>query len=135
LHDDRDLFGVCLNAPSTDDAAQEDTRWNTKYAICRIQLPPILFEGLECLLEVGDKLIGGLGLNDYVIDVGLNVVPYLIFKVVLNGSLICCTSVFESEGHGGVTVGVEWCNEGHFDLVLLFQGDLVITRITIQKRK
>jgi hypothetical protein len=83
------------------------------------------------LLKVSDELIAGLGFNDYVIDVGLNVVPYLIFKAALNGPLIYRTSILESEGHGGVTIGVKRCDEGHFDLILLFQGDLVITRIPI----
>ena len=83
------------------------------------------------MLEVGDELIGGLGLNNYVIDVGLIIVPYLIFKAALNGPLICCTSIFESEGHGGVTVGAERCDEGRFDLVLLFERDLIITEIAI----
>ena len=83
------------------------------------------------MLEVSDKLVDGLGLNNYIVDVGLDVVPYLIFKAMLNSSLICRTSIFESEGHGGVTVGVEGCDEGCFDLILLLQRDLAITRVTI----
>ena len=71
------------------------------------------------MLEVSHEVISGLGLNYYIIDVGLNVVAYLIFKAMLDGSLICDTSIFESKGHGGVTVGAEWRNEGCFDLVLL----------------
>jgi hypothetical protein len=46
-------------------------------------------------------------------------VAYLIFKVMLDGSLIHRTNIFESDGHGGVIVGAKWRNEGSFDLVLL----------------
>jgi len=71
------------------------------------------------LLEVSDEVIGGLGLNNYIVIVGLNVVACLIFKATLDGPQISHTNIFKSEGHGGVIVGVERRNEGCFDLVLL----------------
>ena len=56
---------------------------------------------------------------------------YLILKATLNNPQIRRTSILKSEGHGGVTIFTEGCDEGRFDLVLLLQKDLVITRVTI----
>jgi len=64
--------------------------------------------------------MGGLRLNYYIINVGLNVVAYLIFMASFDGPLIRRTSIFESKGHGGVTISTKWRDEGRFDLVLLF---------------
>jgi hypothetical protein len=110
---------VRLDPLSIDDVAQKDTGWDTKYTLSGIQFPSVFFEGFERLLEVNDEVIGGLRLRNYIVNIGLNVVAYLIFKATLDGSLIRCTSIYESEGYGGVIVGVERCNEGCFDLVLL----------------
>jgi hypothetical protein len=79
----------------------------------------VFFEGFECLLEVGDEVISSFRLNYYVINVSPNIVAYLIFEAILDGPLICRTSVFEFKGQGGVIVGTERRDEGCFDLVLL----------------
>ena len=55
--------------------------------------------------------MSSLRLDHDIIDIGLNVAPYLLSKATLNGPLIGGTSVFESKGHGGVAVGAKWRNE------------------------
>ena len=59
----RDFFGVCLNASSADDVAQEDDGSNTEYTLGGIQFPSVFFKGFERLLKVSDEVIGGLGLT------------------------------------------------------------------------
>ena len=54
---------------------------------------------------------------------------------MLDGTLISHTRVLEPEGHGHVAVGAEGCDEGCLDLVILFESDLVITRVAIEKGK
>ena len=42
-------------------------------------------------------------------------------------------SVLESEGHGGIAILIERRDERRFDLVVLFEGYLVIARVTIEE--
>ena len=58
--DDQDFLRVHLDPSSTDVVTQNDTRWDTKYALGGIQFPSVFFKGFELLLEVSDKVIGGL---------------------------------------------------------------------------
>ena len=51
----------------------------------------------------------------------------------LNGSLIGCPGVLESEGHGGVAVCTEGCDERCLDLVFFLEGDLVIAGVTVEE--
>ena len=74
-------------------------------------------QGFEGFGEVGDEGIGSLRLNHHIIDIGLNILPDLVLKATLDGSLISCTHVLEPEGHGCVAVGAEWRNERRLDLV------------------
>ena len=54
-----------------------------------------------------------------IIDVSLDeVVATLVVEALLNGSLISGSSIFESEGHGGVAICTERSNKGCFDLVV-----------------
>ena len=41
--------------------------------------------------------------------------------------------VLESEGHVGVTVRIERCDERRLDLVFFLEGDLVIARVTVEE--
>ena len=61
--------------------------------------------------EVGDKIIGGFGLDDHIIDVSFNVVSDLLIEAHLDSPLISRPGVLESEGHGGVAVHTEGRDE------------------------
>ena len=63
------------------------------------------------------------------------VVFYLVFEAGLYGALIGSPGVLELERHGRVAVGVERRDERCLDLVILFESDLVITRVAIEKEK
>jgi hypothetical protein len=57
------------------------------------------------------EVISSLRFSHHIINVGLDVLPDLILKAVLDGSLVCSASILKPEGHGGVAVGTEWRDE------------------------
>ena len=61
----------------------------------------------ESFFKVGDKVVGGLSLDDHIIDVGFDVAADLLIEAHLDGPLLCRPDVLESEGHGGVAVRTE----------------------------
>ena len=71
----------------------------------------VYFQGFENFGEVGDEGVGSLRLNHHIINVGLNVLPDLVLKAMLDDSLISSTHVLELEGHGRVAVGAERSDE------------------------
>ena len=65
------------------------------------------FSGWQRFLKVGDKIVGGLRLDDHIIDVSFDVGANLLIEAHLDGPLIGRPSILESEGLGGVTVHTE----------------------------
>ena len=51
----------------------------------------------------------------------------------LDGPLVGCTGVLESEGHGGIAICTERHDERCFDLVIFFEGYLVIARVIVEE--
>ena len=47
--------------------------------------------------------------------------------------MVCCPGVLESKGHGGIAIWTERCDERCLDLVVLFEGYLVIARVTVEE--
>ena len=82
---------------------------------------------------VGDKIVGGLGLDDHIIDVGFDVAADLLVEAHLDSPLIGCPSVLESEGHSGVAVCTERRDKRCLDLVFFLEGDLMVARVTVKK--
>ena len=78
-------------------------------------------------------IIGGLGLDDHIVDVSFDIAADLLIEAHLDGPLIGRPSVLESEGHGGVAVRTEGRDERRLDLVFILEGDLVIARVTIKE--
>ena len=77
-----------------------------------------------------------LGFDNYIIHIGLyKVVFYLVCEAGLNGTLVCSPGVLEPEWHSRVAVGIERRDERRLDLIVLFESDLVITRVAIEKGK
>ena len=77
-----------------------------------------------------------LGFDNYIINISLDeVVFYLIFEAGLYGALVSSPGVLEPERHGRVAVGAKGRDEGCLDLVVLFESDLAITRVAIEKGK
>jgi hypothetical protein len=60
----------------------------------------------ESLGEVGDEVIFVGGLDDHVVDVGIDVLAILGIQALLDGLLVGRSSVHETEGHGRVAVDV-----------------------------
>ena len=88
------------------------------------------------MFKVVNKGVCFLGFNNYIVNISLDeVVFYLVFEAGLYGALVGSPSVLEPERHGHVAVGAEGRDEGCLDLVVLFESDLVITRVAIEKGK
>jgi len=62
-------------------------------------------------LKVDDKIIGGLGFDNHIIDVSFDVATDLLVEAHLDDPLISCSGVLESEGHSFLTVGTEGRDE------------------------
>jgi hypothetical protein len=79
-----------------------------------------LIECLEGLVEVTDHGRGYFGLHHYIVNICLNELIFdLVLEALLDGSLIGCTSVFETKQHGRVAVSTEWHDKRCLDLVFL----------------
>ena len=75
-----------------------------------------------------------LGFDNYIINISLDeVVFYFVFEAGLYSALVGSPSVFEPKRHGRLTVGAERRDKRCLDLVILFESDLVITRVAIEK--
>ena len=131
--DGRDLVGVGFDATSADDVAQQYSGWNSKDALWRVQLSLILFQVGESFFEVGDVIIGSLGLDDHIIDVCFDVVAYLLIEAHLDGPLVGHLGIFESEVHGGIAIHTKRHDERRLDLVVFLEGYLVIAGVTIEE--
>jgi hypothetical protein len=68
-------------------------------------------QGFEGFSEVGDEGIGGLRLNHHVINVSVNILPYLVLKATLDGSLISSTRILVPEGRGHIAIGAKRSDE------------------------
>ena len=75
-----------------------------------------------------------LGFDNYIINISLDeVVFYLIFEAGLYSALVGSPGVLEPKRHGRVAVGAERRDKRCLDLVVLFESDLVITRVAIKR--
>jgi hypothetical protein len=96
----------------------------------------VLVESREGTLDIVDQGVSLPGLHDHIIDVGFDqIILDFINKALLDSALVCGPRVLKPERYSHVAVGAERCNEGHLDLVVLIESDLVITRVTIKKRQ
>ena len=93
------------------------------------------FQVGKCFFEVSDKIIGGLGLDDHIINVSFDVAADLLIEAHLSGPLIGRPSVLESEEHGGVAVCTEGRDERCLDLVFFLEGNLVVARVTVKEEE
>jgi hypothetical protein len=74
------------------------------------------------------------GLYNHIVYIGFDkVIFYFVLETVLDGTLVCGPHILEPERHCRVAVGAERRDEGHFDLVVLVESNLVITRVAIEK--
>ena len=87
----------------------------------------------EGFFKVGDKIVGGFGLDNHVVDVGFDIAADLLVEAHMDSPLIGRPSVLESEGHSGVAVSTERHDERRLDLVFFLEGDLVIAGVTVEE--
>jgi len=113
--------------------AQEYAGSNSKDTLWRVQLLSVFFRVDECFFEIGDETIGGFGLDDHIVDVSFDVVTYPLVKAHLDGPLVGRPDVFEFERHGGVAIRTERRDERYFDLVVFFEGYMVIAGVTVEE--
>jgi hypothetical protein len=96
----------------------------------------VFAEGREGTLEIVHQGTSFPGLNDHIIDIGFDqIILDFINKALLDSALVCGPRVLKPKRHSRVTVGTKRRNKGCLDLIILFESDLVITRVAIKKRK
>jgi hypothetical protein len=79
--------------------------------------------------------VGFLGFDNYVIYIGFGqFILHLLFEALLYYTLISSSDIFEPKRHGHVAISAEGCNKGCLDLIILIESDMVITRVTVEKR-
>ena len=100
-----------------------------------VQLPSVFVKVGEGFLKVDDKIINGLGFDDHIIDVGFDIAVDLLVEAHLDGPLISCSGILESEGHSFVAVCTKRCNERRLYLVFFLEGDLMIAGVTVKERE
>jgi hypothetical protein len=101
-----------------------------------IKLPLLFAEGSEDALEIVDQGMSFPSLHDHIIDIGFDqIILDFIKKALLDSALVCGPHVLKPKRHSRVTVGAERRNEGRLDMIILFESDLVITRVAIKKRQ
>ena len=66
------------------------------------------------------KIVGSFGFDDHTVNVSFDIAAYLLVKAHLDGPLVGCPGVLESEGHGGIAIRTKRCDERCLDLVILF---------------
>jgi hypothetical protein len=94
----------------------------------------VFVKSRENTLEIIDQGMGLPSFYNHIINVGFDkVILYLVLETVLDGTLVCGPRVLEPERHCRVAIGTERRDEGRFDLVVLVESVLVITRVAIEK--
>jgi hypothetical protein len=116
FNDARDIFGVCLDAAVGDDVPQELAPGDPEGALFWVQLDVEAPEVVEDFFQVGDEIAALSGLHDDVIDIDLQVAPYLPFEAELHTLLVCGPCILQPEG----------CDECGGGLIHLGKGYLVV---------
>jgi hypothetical protein len=94
----------------------------------------VLVESREGTLEIVDQGVSLPGFYDYIINVGFDqVILDLISKALLDITLVRDPRVLKPERYSRVAVGTKRCNKGCFDLIVLVESNLVMTRVAIEK--
>ena len=92
-----DLLWIGYDASVADDEAKQLACWYPEDAFVRVELPVELSEAVEDLFEVSEEVVGVLGLDDHVVDIGFHALPPVLGETRLDGSLVCRSGVIQPE--------------------------------------
>jgi hypothetical protein len=93
LGDGRDFVGVCFDAAFDDDVPQEIPSGASECAFFWAQLNVKPLEVVEGFFKIRDEDTTLSGFYHDIIDIDLEVTPYLLLKAKLHTSLICSPCV------------------------------------------
>ena len=62
-----------------------------------------------------------------------DVMAYLLIEAHLDGPLVGCLGILESEGHGGLAIHTKRRDERCLDLVFFLERNLVIAGVTVEE--
>jgi hypothetical protein len=97
--DGQNLVRVCFDAALVDDVPQELAPEVYKGALLRVQFNVELSEVVEGFFQVGDEGAALSRLHNDVINIDLQVAPYLPLEAELHTPLVCGPCVLQSERH------------------------------------
>jgi hypothetical protein len=115
-----------LNAAFGNDIAQEVPPKVSKSAFFWVQLDVESSKVIEGFFQIGDETTALSRLYHDVVDVDLEVMPYLLFEAKMHKPLICSPHIFQSEWHFYVAKAAKRSDECSGGLVHLGKGYLMI---------
>jgi hypothetical protein len=106
--------------------------WGGSEGAClQVQLDVELPKVVKGFLQVGDEATTLLRPHDDVVDIDLQVAPYLPFEVEMHTPPVCGPCILQCERHIHITKTTEGGDERGGGLVCISEGYLVITRVGI----
>ena len=128
-----DLLRICFNALARHQEAEQLASRNTEGTLGQVDLDSEssqVGEGFLMIIEQGSAFFG---LDHNIINIHLHIFANLIVQTFLHASLVSCTSISQTKCHSEITINPLRGDKRCFYLILLQQGNLVETRISIDK--
>jgi hypothetical protein len=97
--DGRNLVGVRFDTALGDDVPQELAPGDSESVFLWVQLNVELPEVVEGFLQVSDEVVALSRFHDDIVDIDLQVAPYLSLEVELHIPLVCGPCVLQSKRH------------------------------------
>ena len=92
-----------------------------------------LAEAVEDFFQVSNKLILGLGFEDDIINISVNIAMQLVGKTQLYRPLVGGSCILQPKRQGLVGVCPVRGDEYRLDLIFFFERDLVVARVTVKE--
>jgi hypothetical protein len=122
-----------LDATLGDDVPQELAPRDSEGAFFQVQLNAELPEVDEGFFQIGDEPSALSKFYHDVINVNLELAPYLLFEAKLHTSLVCSPRVLFSGRYFHIAKTTEGIDEHGNGLEHLGEGNMLITRVGVQE--
>src|SRR3954462_14082485 len=129
------LLGIAFDSPLGNEKSQELAGWDPENTLLRIELDLICSQVCKRLSEVVQECDSLDRLHHQIVHIHMKVSAELGMRASLDRTLICGTSILQTERHGDITISPEWGYECSLYLIFNNKFDLVIAGCGIQKRQ
>jgi hypothetical protein len=101
--------------------------------LVEVELPLVLSQGCESLVNIGNERVGVSGLDDHIIHIDFDILVVLLLEADLDSLLIGSVCVLQPERHHHVAVGTERGDEHGCLLVFFLDCDLVVPGVAVKE--